>query len=82
MALHIEVEPGDSIRIGPHTTVRMERKSGQRARLRIDSTEDIAQYKAGEAVPAIESPPVLPSSRKAPAKTTPVEPKKPVLRAP
>lgn len=51
MALHLDVEPGDTIRIGDHTTVRMERKSGQRARLRIESSEDINQFKAGEPLP-------------------------------
>lgn len=52
MALHLDVEPGDTIRIG-NTLVRMERKNGRRARLSIDSSEDIAQYKAGDPVPDV-----------------------------
>jgi hypothetical protein len=66
MALHLDVEAGDTIRIGPHTTVRMERKSGQRARLRIDSSEDIAQFKAGEPVPELtRQPQPRPDTRQA-----------------
>jgi hypothetical protein len=47
MALFLELEPGDQVRIGKTTVVRMERKSGQRARLRIQSTDDVDHVKAG-----------------------------------
>lgn len=53
MALHLDAEPGDTIRIGPHTLIRLERKNGKRARLAIESNEDIAQYKAGDPVPEL-----------------------------
>lgn len=76
MALHLDVEPGDTIRIGAHTTVRMERKSGQRARLRIESTEDIDQFKAGEPVPPMQAK----TLQRAPVPPTPQAPAMPVLR--
>lgn len=66
MALHLDVEPGDTIRIGPHTTVRIERKSGQRTRLRIDSTEDISQYKSGDRIPELAT---LLARQRVPART-------------
>lgn len=52
MALHIDMEPGDTVRIG-RSLVRMERKAGRRARLSIDSADDIAHYKAGDPVPDV-----------------------------
>ena len=55
MALFLEVEPGDEVRIGSTTVVRMERKSGQRARLRIQSEDDVHHVKPGEE-PDTETP--------------------------
>lgn len=37
MALYLDVEPGDAVHIGGNTVVRIERKSGQRTRLRVDT---------------------------------------------
>lgn len=56
MALMLDADPGDSIRIGATTILRIERKTGQRTRLRIDSSEDIAQFKAGEQLPVLDKP--------------------------
>ena len=46
MALIQELAPGDTLVIG-NTRIRLERKSGQRARLRIDSDQDVEHVKAG-----------------------------------
>lgn len=51
MAVFIELNTGDSLVIGSNTRVRLEHKSGSRARLRIDSSEDIERVKAGEQLP-------------------------------
>lgn len=56
MALKLDADPGDSIRIGANTLLRIERKTGQRTRLSIESNEDIEQFKAGEKVPALAPP--------------------------
>lgn len=58
MAVYIELAQGDTLTIGK-SRIRLERKSGQRARLMIDSHEDIDRIKAGEPVPAqrTDSPP-------------------------
>lgn len=37
MALYLDLKPGDAVHIGGGTVVRVERKSGQATRLRIDS---------------------------------------------
>ena len=47
MALLLDVEPGDTVRIGVGTRVRVERKSGQRARLHIESEYSVALDRAG-----------------------------------
>lgn len=51
MALHVELGPGDTLRVGTGTLIRMERKAGRRARLAIDSKDDIAHYPAGSPIP-------------------------------
>lgn len=51
MAVYMELAPGDTLVVGK-SRIRLERKSGQRARLMIDSAEDIERVKAGEPVPA------------------------------
>lgn len=58
MAVYMDLAPGDTLTIGK-SRIRLERKSGQRARLMIDSREDIDRIKAGEPVPAqrADSPP-------------------------
>lgn len=77
MALFLELEAGDVVNIGPHTTVRMEAKSGKRTRLRIESTEDVKQVRSGEAPPApaaiqrhAAEPPQVPAQPAAEGKTT------------
>lgn len=65
MALFLDAEPGDEIRIG-QSVVRIERKSGQKARLRIESTEDVHHTKPGDepeqpAAPAFTRAPRPPS---------------------
>lgn len=65
MAVFIELDPGDTLAIGPRTRVRLERKSGQRARLRIESDEDIERVKAGDEPPPMVAPPARPFLRRA-----------------
>lgn len=50
MAVFVELTPGDAVAIGK-SVVRMERKSGQRCRLSIQSPEGVSLVKDGE-VPA------------------------------
>ncbi|HET6631511.1 MAG TPA: hypothetical protein VFG73_02230 [Rhodanobacteraceae bacterium] len=76
MALMLELEPGDAVRIGTGTTVRLESKTGARARLRIDSDQNIATLKAG-ATPA-ERPRLHAQRRAGDLAAAP----KPVLRRP
>lgn len=54
MPLHLEVELGDSVRIGS-TTVKIERKSGSRVRLSIDSDYRVSVEK-DTATPRIQRP--------------------------
>lgn len=37
MALHVELAPGDELKIGGNTVVRVEKKSGGRTRLAVES---------------------------------------------
>lgn len=55
MAVFQELAPGDVLMIGPDTRIRMERKSGSRARLRIDSTQDIERVPAGQPTPKLQT---------------------------
>lgn len=52
MALFLEVEIGDAVRIGDGTVVRLEAKSGKRARLRIESRDDVNHIRGGDAAGA------------------------------
>lgn len=54
MALYLDLAVGDSLRIGPDTVIKMEAKSGQRARVRIESKHDVRHLKAGESEPALK----------------------------
>lgn len=54
MSLIMELAPGDTLIIGG-TNVRLERKTGQRARLVIDSPDGVRRVKAGEPVTASSS---------------------------
>lgn len=62
MAVFQELTPGDTLLIGGTTRIRLEHKSGGRARLRIESDQDIERVKAGEPVPATKAqePPAPP----------------------
>lgn len=71
MAVFQELAPGDTLLIGSGTRIRMEHKSGGRARLRIESDQDIERVKAGERLPAT-----------APAKPAKTEPSAPFLQRP
>ena len=73
MAVFIELAPGDTLVIG-RSRVRMERKTGQRARLAIESPEDVERIKAGETIPAIHASLAVPAQ--------PATPQRPVLRRP
>lgn len=48
MALFLDLELGDALRIGDDTVVRLEAKSGKRARLRIESPADVKHLRGGE----------------------------------
>ena len=48
MALLLDVEIGDAVRIGDGTVVRLEAKSGKRARLRIESRDDVNHVRGGD----------------------------------
>ncbi len=64
MAVFLDVPVGDSVRIG-NSTITVEEKSGRRARLRIDTREDVSLERAG----ATSRPP-----SPAPAAQAPVPP--------
>jgi hypothetical protein len=70
MALFLEVEPCDELRIG-RSTVRIERKSGQKARLRIDSPDDVHHVKPGEEPPAPAETAPPPASPEPPTASAP-----------
>lgn len=75
MAVFQELAPGDTLLIGSGTRIRMEHKSGGRARLRIDSDQDIERVKAGEPLPA-------PAKSTEPKTTASVEQPQPFLKRP
>jgi len=52
MSLHLELALGDTLLVGDGTRIRLERKTGQRARLVIDSDVNVRRVKAGEPLPA------------------------------
>lgn len=60
MALFLDIEPGDTVRIGQSSIV-LEAKSGRRARLRIDSTEDVTHSKGGSESTLARSAPTEPA---------------------
>jgi hypothetical protein len=72
MAVILELAPGDTLVVGTGTRIRMVQKSGQRARLAIDSHEDVERIKAGDEVP--------PLAGKTSAPAAPAAPVKPFLR--
>ena len=51
MAYYMELAPGDTLVVGDGTRISVERKSGQRTRLKIESDQDVERIKAGEPVP-------------------------------
>jgi hypothetical protein len=55
MAYYMELAPGDTLVVGDGTRISVERKSGQRTRLKIESDQDVERIKAGEPVPPRES---------------------------
>jgi hypothetical protein len=73
MAVFQELAPGDTLLIGSNTRIRLEHKSGGRARLRIESDQDIERVKAGER---------LATPAKAPATPAPTDLPRPFLKRP
>lgn len=51
MAFFVDLAPGDTLVVGHGTRIVMESKTGQRARLRVDSDQDVERVKAGESLP-------------------------------
>lgn len=70
MAVILELAPGDTLVVGPATRIRMVHKSGQRARLAIDSDMEVERIKAGEPLPPAAAPapprPAAPAASAAP----------------
>lgn len=70
MALFLDLDNGDAVRIGEGTVVRLEAKSGKRARLRIESSEDVEHVKGAEpttaglqrAAPVVDTPAPAPAA--------------------
>lgn len=56
MAVYLDLAAGDTLLIGSNTRIRLERKSGGRARLRIESSQDVDHVKAGDDLPAPGKP--------------------------
>lgn len=54
MAVVMELNTGDSLVIGK-SIIRLDRKNGSRARLVIDSSENIERIKAGDRMPPSEN---------------------------
>ncbi|MGC1549385.1 MAG: hypothetical protein WA777_12720 [Rhodanobacter sp.] len=46
-----ELAPGDTLMVGHDTRITLVAKSGQRARLKIDSDADIERIKSGDPIP-------------------------------
>jgi hypothetical protein len=46
MALRLDLEPGQSVKIGENVLITLEHKSGRRAKLRIDSKEKVTLTEA------------------------------------
>lgn len=81
MAVYRDVQPGDTLRIGD-TIIEVAHKTGQRARLRIESKLDVEHIKAG-ARPAMTHPNLPPAPPAAAAPTAQAEPaKRPRLTLP
>jgi len=59
MAFYQELLPGDTLVVGS-SRIQIERKTGQRVRVAIESTEHVERIKAGEPVPA--QPPRQPAA--------------------
>lgn len=72
MAVILELAPGDTLVVGPATRIRMVHKSGQRARLAIDSDMDVERIKAGDPLPPVaEQAPTRSPAPTAPTNTAP-----------
>jgi hypothetical protein len=56
MAVFLDLAPGDTLVVGKTTRIRLDRKTGSRARLAIDSNEDVERVKAGDPLPANSAP--------------------------
>jgi hypothetical protein len=76
----MELAQGDTLLLG-NSRIRLERKSGQRARLMIDSTLDIDRIKAGERVPEPDADGDADDGKPARAPTPP-KPPMPFLKRP
>jgi len=70
MAVILELAAGDTLVVGTGTRIRMVSKSGQRARLSIESHEDVERIKAGDPVPPVtvtQAKPMAPPAQPAAA---------------
>lgn len=77
MAVFLDVPVGDSVRIG-NSTVTVEEKSGRRARLRIDTREDVSLERAG----AVRRPETVAPQAHAPAAVPAPSAQPPILTRP
>lgn len=66
MAFFVDLAPGDTLVVGHGTRIVMESKTGQRARLRVDSDQDVERVKAGESLPTRATSADVPAPRAAP----------------
>jgi hypothetical protein len=57
MAVYLDLEPGDSVRIGADTVIRLVQKSGRRAKLRIE-TEYRVKHERVDDMPRPSATPV------------------------
>jgi hypothetical protein len=65
MAMFQDLRPGDAIRIGD-STITVQAKSGSRARLRIDSAQDVQVIRAEDAGGDVSNTPRAPAKTSAP----------------
>lgn len=80
MAMFQDLRPGDSVRIGS-TVITVQAKTGGRARLRIDSQEDVQVIRAEDADSDVAKPVSAPGIRPAaPSNSSTTLPAVPALK--
>ena len=68
MAFYQELLPGDTLVVG-NSRIQIERKTGQRVRVAIESPEHVERIKAGEPMPALTSKSTAQAQPAAPQQT-------------